>query len=103
MIRVRMKIKEGPSRGLCGSCKQAAIRTFENGETEVTCTAIRRGISSPVVNRPVTECSEHLDKNTPDRHEMEQIAWIIDPSKPKDKAGFLSPSDAKKKGLVDPW
>ena len=93
-VRVRMKIKEGVERGLCGTCRNAIIRTDLAGEQEVWCEA---AFQNPMlIRKPIGDCSHHDFKFIMQKYEMEQKAWILEVKKGK-IVGFVRPEDRKDK------
>jgi hypothetical protein len=82
--------------GKCATCSSGVIlqgNTFN--ERIVHCHALERDV--PFI---VTECSRYRVDNSQSLWEMEKVAWIIEQKKGS-FIGFLSPLDAKKKG-IDP-
>ena len=93
-MRVRVRIKEGAARGVCGSCRLAWITRDSRERTEVRCTSTNANL---VVNRVLVECSEHHARGTLDTWEMEKIAWVVDVDLlRKGKPGFLAPPKKEK-------
>lgn len=86
-VRTRIRIREGVSRGLCGTCQNAHITHDFDGKEVVMCHAIR----AYTVTRPVAECSDHLSKNQMTDWEAKQIGWILE-SKNGRVIGFKAPS-----------
>lgn len=76
MIRTRIKIREGVSRGLCGTCKEAHITTDQNGRQTVYCNA-NSGHLLQII-RPVAECNQHRDLNYMSEWEASRVGWVLE-------------------------
>ena len=93
-IHMKVKIQDGTpefGRSLCYTCKNASIVKGQNGELLVHCNAY---VFEHLRNRvpfKVAECGAYLQINTPDRHEMEKIAWIVE-ARRRGKPGFQIPA-----------
>lgn len=72
---MRVKIKEGVARGLCGSCDNSFIREDQKGQVEVWCHYFHPMRS---VGRPIVECSGHEEKGKMSKHDMDRVAWILE-------------------------
>jgi len=96
-IRLRMNIKEGPARGLCGKCQNAIIRQEETGEPFVSCGAY---YPPRDIVRNVVSCTgfDERGQNTVD--EMKKIAWILEVKKGR-IMGFKTPDEVKTVRVVD--
>ncbi len=87
-MRIRVKIREGVSRGLCGSCREAHIMTDANGYQEVHCTAMPN--ATLLVKRVIAECSNHRGINHMTEWEAKQQGWILE-VKGSRVVGFKAP------------
>lgn len=87
---MEFSIRKENDHGLCGSCENAHIRTYEDGSHLVLCGAHR----SPPVQRVVVECNEYVKVGSMDIYKMEKVAFILERSKGK-VIGFLSPVEYK--------
>jgi hypothetical protein len=90
-MRVRMHIKEGVARGLCGTCSEAHITVDDRGQQMVYCTALYNSIR--IMERPIHHCTSYEARNTGmDRHEAEKIGWIMEVRKGnRGEIGFARP------------
>lgn len=76
-IRVRMHIREGISRGLCGSCRYSHRHKYNNDVEDVRCVLLNMS-NNGQITRPVVECNDYEDFGKPSMQEMENKAWIIE-------------------------
>lgn len=88
MIRTRVRIRTGVSRGLCGSCNSAFIRVDEEDQEVVEC---QERIYTPLqITKPLKFCSNHSPKGQLNQYALQKMAWIITKDK-KGKLGFEPP------------
>lgn len=97
-VRTRVHIKEGIGRGLCGSCANSTVVRFTTGDDYYRCEQISFGSRGGRIPAPVSECSDYHPINTPTKFEMKEVAWVLETKKGK-VIGFLSPEEAKEKGI----
>ena len=90
-LRLRVKIRDGVGRGLCGTCR-SVLRTVDNNGTErVLCMAARNEEGGPaVVNRPIVECSAYRGLHDMSEYEAERLGWILEVKKGR-VIGFKPP------------
>lgn len=87
-MRLRMHIKEGVERGLCGTCADSLIRTDDAGQQTVEC---RASYYYPEqILKPVVDCNCYQRKTDMRLSEMERKAWIIEVKK-GGSVGFVKP------------
>lgn len=82
-------------KNLCLTCQNyMAMKYSLNDREERVCVA---NYNHPIKLRgPVSQCTDYSDKTRPSKHEMNKIAWAIEPSKRKVGFGaevdFIPPS-----------
>lgn len=86
-VRLRMKIPEGPARGLCGSCEHSRIMIDDRDRSRVLC---EENHPPFVVDHPIKSCTDYQAKGTLSKWQMERVAWKIQVDK-KGKVGFNPP------------
>lgn len=76
MIRVRSRIREGVSSGLCGSCEYARImRTKHTDQEQVLC---EENHPSMLIRAPLADCSDYQAKGAMALHEMKAVGWVLE-------------------------
>lgn len=75
-VRVRMNVREGVARGLCGTCEHAHIVADDRGKQTVRCDVVYAG--AVVINRPIAQCNMHAEKNVMDRRRAEEMGWVLE-------------------------
>lgn len=80
---------------LCLTCDEAFIRETARDRI-VVCNFLYH--DPTVIKQPVLRCSGYRDKTQPAQHQLEKIAWTLDPNAKGREAGFQPP---KKKGDDD--
>lgn len=87
-----MKIKEGPVRGLCGSCKHARIMVDDQNQSTVVC---EENHPPFYISRALVSCSDYLETGKLAQWELEKIAWIIEVHPKTKEIGFRPPKKEK--------
>ena len=64
---------------------------------EITLCGAGQGMNPFRVLRPVVECNEYENKNTPALWQLEKIAWKFSVDNQNRPAGFMSPKKWKEK------
>ena len=77
-----MEIK---SKDLCVSCSFAYRRIEDSGDEKRYCTYF-----NTFLMRRVNFCGQYQDRSVTEQHELEKIAWIINPHK-RGSLGFAPP------------
>jgi hypothetical protein len=85
----------GPS--LCVTCRHSHTIKGRGMSEELTLCRAGSGMNSLQITRPVVECSEYENKNTPALWQMEKIAWKFSVDNANRPVGFLSPKRWKEK------
>lgn len=81
---------------LCARCSHAHIYQGQApSQRRVTCEA--QWHAPKTITWHVTQCNQFTDKTLPSLIQYEKIAWHISADGPKNKVGFLSPSEYKQK------
>ena len=68
---------------------------------ELTLCQAGQGMNPFRVRRPVTECNEYENKNTPALYQLEKIAWKFSVDGNNRPVGFLPPKKWKEKYGAD--
>ena len=87
-MRLRMHVKEGVARGLCGTCEESQIMRDETGKEHAFCGQHHSG-QFPIPG-VITECNKYKKLNQMTEWEAKQIGWIIE-IHPGRAAGFGMP------------
>jgi len=74
---------------LCATCSYYSRRRFSQNNREIHMCS--ENYQSPfALSGPVSACSSYYDKNKPQLHDLDKIAWTIETS--KKTVGFIPPS-----------
>jgi hypothetical protein len=74
--------------GLCGACRNAFIRRYDDGGADVVCSLPYPDVR---IARRVVACSDFNPNGRMDLQEMQDAAWILELDKDTGKIGFKSP------------
>jgi hypothetical protein len=86
----------GDTESLCARCTHAHIfRGQAPSQERISCEV--QWHAPKVITWHVTKCNGFSDRTLPSLAQYEKIAWHISADGPKNKVGFLSPSQYKEK------
>jgi len=77
---------------ICRGCKHASVLIGQNCEERIICGANMFPNSRGVVTFKVAQCGSFHPVNMPWKHEMEEMAWIVQ-ARRRGPAGFSKPED----------
>jgi len=92
IIGERSRAASDSRQNLCLKCWNYHGRKYaiDDSEVHLCCTMSNH---PQRLRGPVSQCSDFQDKSKPNKHELDKIAWIIDPN--HKKVGFIPPSERK--------
>lgn len=76
---------------ICTTCKYATTILGQNMEERVLCSAGMFNNSGGIVTFKIAQCGSYHPMNVPWKHEMEQIAWIVQ-ARRRGPSGFQIPA-----------
>jgi hypothetical protein len=77
---------------ICQTCTYAVMYERRGGSVTVICTETS---PSMVVPLDIVKCSDHTDRNTPRKYDLEKIAWMVSADKKGRFIGFARPVEDK--------
>lgn len=77
-LRLRVRVREGAARGLCGTCAHAHIFTDTRERQTVLCRYYDGSLSAFRVRAPLQECSKYERLGEMDQYAAEQIGWVLE-------------------------
>lgn len=80
-------------RGLCVTCRYGHVREMAN-DLLILCARMHDGTYQRVT-APVLRCNDYEDSNTPDKWDLEQIAWTLTTDEKTKKVGFRAPNKSE--------
>jgi hypothetical protein len=92
-IKVFKGTRSASSARLCDSCSSGLItRGAMDSDEGVFCNWTQRP-----VNRRVVECNRYQNSSEPSLYFLEQIAWVLRTDSKRQKVGFVSASEWRRK------
>ena len=85
-----MRFKLQPAfETLCRKCRYSTVVDFSDGDGLITC--VKVGFDGIRIKKPVVQCSQFHQKNTPTEYEFKEIAWAVKLSSSGRIVGFEAP------------